>query len=114
MSPSYPLSLGNEQRGAWSVSAAEATGLPSPAEPFDAWQRACAALRAAEARKAPHAEVVRLAEEVIRTRNSLTMDRLLAGWQPRDDILRHLTADEDLLREGDDADWPPRNGGEKA
>ena len=96
------------------MSAAEATGLPSPAEPFDAWQRACAALRAAEARKAPHAEVVRLAEEVIRTRNALTTDRLLAGWQPRDDILRHLTADEDLLRESDDADWPPRPGGEKA
>ena len=96
------------------MSAAEATGLPSPAEPFDAWQRACAALRAAEARKAPHTEVVRLAEEVIRTRNALTMDRLQAGWQPRDDILRHLSADEDLLREGDDSDWPPRQGGEKA
>jgi hypothetical protein len=96
------------------VSAAEAPRPPSPAEPFDAWQRARAVLRAAEVRKAPHAEVVRLAEEVIRTRNALTIDRLEAGWQPREDILRHLSADEDLLREGDDAEWPPRSGGETA
>jgi hypothetical protein len=86
-----------------SVAAPESHALPNPSAPFNAWQRTTAALRAAESRGAPHAEIVRLAEQVIRTRNALVLDRLAAGWQPRDDILRHLISDEDLLREKDDS-----------
>jgi hypothetical protein len=82
------------------------TRAPLPSQPFDDWQRATAALRAAEARGAPHAEIVRLAEEVIRTRNALTMDRVAAGWEPPDDILRRIGADEQLLAERDDASGP--------
>jgi hypothetical protein len=82
------------------------TRLPLPSQPFDDWQRATAALRAAEARRAPHTEIVRLAEDVIRTRNALTMDRMAAGWEPPDDILKHMDADEQLLSERDDASGP--------
>jgi hypothetical protein len=39
---------------------------------------------------------------VIRTRNALTLNRVYAGWEAPDDILKHLTADEQLLRERDD------------
>jgi hypothetical protein len=60
-------------------------------------------LRSAEARGADHAESVRLSAEVIRTRNAMTVDRLQAGWRPPDDILKHLTVDDQLLREHDDA-----------
>ena len=76
---------------------------PNPSAPFNAWQRANAALREAEHRGAPHTELVRLAEQVIRTRNALVLDRLEAGWQPRDDVLHHLISDEELLREKDDS-----------
>ena len=79
---------------------------PSAAEPFLEWQRAVAALKAAEFRGAEHAEIVRLSAEVIRTRNAMTVDRLQAGWQPPDDILKHLSADEQLLREQDDTARP--------
>jgi hypothetical protein len=77
--------------------------LPSPSAPFDAWQRATAALRAAEARGASHEEIVRLSEQVIRSRNALTLDRTQAGWEPPDDVLRHLIGDELLLRQRDDS-----------
>lgn len=86
------------------MAAAQTHPLPNPSAPFNAWQRATAALRAAEGRGAPHSEIVRLAEQVIRTRNALVLDRLAAGWQPRDDILNHLLSDEELLREKDDSD----------
>jgi hypothetical protein len=75
---------------------------PSPSLPFHEWQRAVAALRSAEARGASHTEIVRLSAEVIRTRNALTLDRVYAGWEAPDDILRHLTTDEQLLEEQDD------------
>ncbi len=75
---------------------------PAASDPFRQWQRAVATLKAAEARGAPHDEIVRLSAEVIRTRNELTVDRLQAGWRPPDDILRHLTVDDQLLREKDD------------
>ncbi len=78
---------------------------PNPSAPFNAWQRATAALRDAEHRAAPHPEIVRLAEQVIRTRNALVLDRLDAGWQPRDGVLQHLISDEELLREKDDSSY---------
>ena len=69
---------------------------------FKAWERARAALREAERRRADHCEIVRLSAEVILARNELTVDRLQAGWQAPDDVLKHLIADEQLLREDDD------------
>jgi len=85
------------------MTASDDPQLPSPSEPFDAWQRASAALRAAEARGATHDEVVRLSEQVIRARNALTLDRTNAGWNPPDDVLRHLLGDELLLTQSDDS-----------
>ncbi|HEY3926418.1 MAG TPA: hypothetical protein VGL75_17790 [Acidothermaceae bacterium] len=75
---------------------------PAASEPFRQWQYAAAALKAAEARGASHAEIVQLSAAVIRTRNALTLDRVYAGWEAPDDILKHLTADEQLLHENDD------------
>jgi hypothetical protein len=69
---------------------------------FEAWRRAVAALRAAEQDAVPHVELVRLSEEVIRTRNVLVLDRLSAGLPVADDIARHLEADEVLLHQHDD------------
>jgi hypothetical protein len=85
------------------VTATQSNVQPNPSAPFNAWQRATAALREAEHRGASHADVVRLAEQVIRTRNALVLDRLEAGWQPRGDVLHHLISDEELLREKDDS-----------
>jgi hypothetical protein len=85
------------------VVAAQSKTPPNPSAPFNAWQRATAALREAEHRSASHAEIVRLAEHVIRARNALVQDRLSAGWEPRDDTLHHLISDEELLREKDDS-----------
>jgi hypothetical protein len=85
------------------MSASESLPLPSPSAPFDAWQRATAALRAAETTGAPHNEIVRLSEQVIRARNALTLDRAEAGWEPPDDVLRHLVGDELLLQQRDDS-----------
>jgi hypothetical protein len=85
------------------VAALERSAQPNPSAPFNAWQRATAALREAEHRGATHPEIVRLAEQVIRSRNALVLDRLEAGWEPHEDILQHLIADEELLREKDDS-----------
>ncbi|HEY5456787.1 MAG TPA: hypothetical protein VIJ96_15090 [Acidothermaceae bacterium] len=82
---------------------------PSASLPFQQWQRAVAELRSAEARGAPHAEILRLSAEVIRTRNAMTVDRLQAGWQPPDDILKHLVVDDQLLRERDDTAASPNS-----
>jgi hypothetical protein len=76
---------------------------PSPSLPFQEWQRAIAALRAAEARGDAHSEILRLSTEVIRARNAMTVDRLQAGWQPSDRVLKHLVDDDQLLLEGDDS-----------
>jgi hypothetical protein len=75
---------------------------PSASLPFQQWQRAVAFLRSAEVRGAPHAEILRLSAAVIRARNTMTVDRLQAGWRPSDDILQQLTIDEALLAEDDD------------
>ena len=85
------------------MAAEPSTTQPNPSAPFNAWQRATAALREAEHRGAPHAEIVQLAEQVIRARNALVLDRLDAGWQPHDDVLQRLISDEELLREKDDS-----------
>lgn len=85
------------------MTASESPQLPSPSAPFDAWQRATTTLRAAEARGAPHDEIVHLSEQVIRARNALTLDRTQAGWDPPDDVLRHLIGDELLLQQRDDS-----------
>ena len=83
----------------------QSNAQPNPSAPFNAWQRATAALREAEHRGATHPEIVRLAEQVIRTRNALVLDRLQAGWQPHHDVLHHLISDEELLREKDDSNY---------
>jgi methionine aminopeptidase len=87
------------------VAAVQSNTQPNPSAPFNAWQRATAALREAEHRGATHPEIVRLAEQVIRTRNALVLDRLQAGWQPHHDVLHHLISDEELLREKDDSSY---------
>jgi hypothetical protein len=97
--PKFPVP--NEGRRTVVV-AMQSSTQPNPSAPFNAWQRATAALRAAEHRGAAHPEIVQLAEQVIRTRNALVLDRLAAGWQPPDDILQQLISDEELLRERDD------------
>jgi hypothetical protein len=78
--------------------------MPVPSQPFRNWQRALNALNAAEAHGAPHGQVVRLAANVIRTRNAMTIDRLIAGWEAPTGVLRRLAADQRLLAEADDAD----------
>ena len=73
-----------------------------PLQSFRDWQKACAIRRVTETLGDDHSDIVRLSGEVIRTRNALTMDQVHAGWNPPDEILRHLTLDDQLLREGDD------------
>ena len=74
-----------------------------PVRSFRDWQEACLSLRVAEACGAPHADILRLAAEVLRTRNVLILDRLHAGWNAPDVVVRNLIIDEQLLREKDDA-----------
>ena len=83
----------------------ESTQEPEVAPPhqaFEAWRQAVAALRSAEAKKMAHVELVRLSEEVIRTRNALTLDRIAAGLTVPAEIARQLETDEVLLYQHDD------------
>jgi hypothetical protein len=74
--------------------------------PFREWKTATAALRAAELRGAPHAELMRLSEAVIRARNVLTADWLAAGLAlPEQDAIR-AAIDAELLRQPDDTAHP--------
>jgi hypothetical protein len=80
--------------------------VPTPAstglsQPFDEWQRAGAALRTAESRGADDDEVLALADDVLRTRVAVLRDRIAAGWQPSDAVLRELELDAQLVREAD-------------
>jgi hypothetical protein len=68
---------------------------------FDEWQRAGAALRTAESRGASDDEVLPLAEDVLRARVAVLRDRIAAGWQPTDDVIRQLEIDAQLVREAD-------------
>jgi hypothetical protein len=68
---------------------------------FDEWQRASAALRSAESRGATDDEVLPLAEDVLRARVAVLRDRIAAGWQPSDDVMRELEVDAQLVREAD-------------
>jgi hypothetical protein len=70
---------------------------------FRDWQRASAIRRVAETRGDDSGGIVRLSDEVVRKRNALTLDRLRAGRHAPEDIVRHLTLDDLLLREKDDA-----------
>jgi len=79
---------------------------PAAPSPFQVWQHARTAQKDAERRGADHPDILQLSAEVIRTRNLVTADRVRAGWQRPDDILKHLTVDEQLLREHDDAGLP--------
>lgn len=72
------------------------------AQLFRAWQHSVGALRGAERRRADYTDILRLCTDVIRTRNTLIQDRVHAGWDASDDILRHVTTDELLLLAGDD------------
>ncbi len=74
--------------------AARESDLSSGATQFQLWQRALVALRDAEKRGAPHAEIVQLSADVIRARNAVTVDRMQAGWNAPDDILSRLTSDD--------------------
>jgi hypothetical protein len=78
------------------------------AQPFQLWQQAAAALKAAENRGAPHAEILQLSAEVIRARNAVTVDRMQAGWHAPDDLMSRLIADGQLLQEEDDSTGPAR------
>ena len=78
-----------------------------PLRSFRNWLDACSNLRLAEVCGADYSDLVRLSADVIRTRNALTLYRVRAGWNVPDDVMRHLTVDERLLRENDDAErWP--------
>jgi hypothetical protein len=70
--------------------------------PFNAWQKASATLLFAEQNHAGYGRLLRLAEQVIRTRNALILDRVDAGWEPSAAVRRNLVQDELLLRERDD------------
>ncbi|HEY5202291.1 MAG TPA: hypothetical protein VIJ31_15440 [Acidothermaceae bacterium] len=74
-----------------------------PLQSFRDWQKACAIRRVAETRGDDNRDIVRLSGEVVRTRNALTLDRLRAGRNAPEDIVWHLTLDDLLLREKDDA-----------
>jgi hypothetical protein len=74
-----------------------------PLQSFRDWQKACAIRRVAETRGDDNRDIVRLSGEVVRTRNALILDRLRAGRNAPEDIVRHLTLDDLLLREKDDA-----------
>ena len=84
------------------MAAADSHPRPNPSAPFNAWQRPPQRFERQNT-AAPPRGIVRLAEQVIRTRNALVLDRLEAGWQPHDDVLQHLISDEELLREKDDS-----------
>jgi hypothetical protein len=83
---------------AWSTAAKQ-----DSLQAFRDWQTAIAALRAAEGRRDPHIDTLRLSTDVIRTRNALTLDQVQAGWDPPDAILRHLSTDQQLLLAHDDS-----------
>jgi hypothetical protein len=78
-----------------------ASGASSLAQLFDDWQRAGAALRNAEARGAADDEILPLAEDVLRTRVAVLRDRIAAGWQPSDEVMRDLEVDTQLMSEAD-------------
>jgi hypothetical protein len=65
-------------------------------------------LRKAEAQPKSHAELVRLSEEVIRTRNMLIAARLADGFTLPADAVRQVEADAELLRHPHDAAAPNR------
>jgi hypothetical protein len=77
------------------------SGASNLAQLFDDWQRAGAALRNAEARGAGDDEILPLAEEVLRTRVAVLRDRIAAGWQPSDEVMRGLEVDSQLMTEAD-------------
>ena len=66
--------------------------------PFQQWRLAFAALRKAEAQPNSHAELVRLSEEVIHTRNMLIAARLADGFTLPAKAVRRVEADAELLR----------------
>jgi hypothetical protein len=68
---------------------------------FDEWQRAGAALRTAESHGASDDEVLPLAEDVLRARVAVLRDRIAAGWQPSQEVMRELEVDTQLVREAD-------------
>ncbi len=70
--------------------------------PFQEWRLALAALRNAEAQRNSHSELVRLSEEVIRTRNILIAARLADGYTLPAEAVRQVEADAELLRHPDD------------
>ena len=78
-------------------------GTSGSSQPSRDWQDAIAALKRGEARVDAHANLLLLSIDVIRARNALTMERVRVGREVPDDVLQHLTRDDQLLREGDDA-----------
>ncbi|HEY5050765.1 MAG TPA: hypothetical protein VII50_07670 [Acidothermaceae bacterium] len=83
------------------TSAVPAPTTTSLSQVFDDWQRAGAALRTAESRGACDDEVLPLAEAVLRTRVAVLRDRIAAGWQPSDEMMRDLEVDTQLMLEAD-------------
>jgi hypothetical protein len=78
-----------------------ASDASSMSQLFDEWQRAGAALRHAEEHGAKDDEILPLAEEVLRTRVAVLRDRIAAGWEPSDEVMRGLDVDAQLMREAD-------------
>jgi hypothetical protein len=76
-----------------------------PARVFNDWRLAVAMLTEAERRGAPYEELVRLSEQVIRTRNVLALDRQAFGLELPATMIRHIELDEDLLHQPDDRSW---------
>jgi hypothetical protein len=76
--------------------------------PFHQWRSAFAALRKAEAQRKPYAELVLLSTEVIRMRNNLIAARLADGFTLPAEVVGHVEADVELLRQPDDTAGPIR------
>jgi hypothetical protein len=82
--------------------AAERSDFQSMVRRVDDWQWATGLLDCAESLTVSHAELMRLSEDVIRTRNAVTVDKIRIGMIPPPDSLRRWARDEALLGEGDD------------
>jgi hypothetical protein len=70
--------------------------------PFREWQRATAALHAAERRGADHLELVTLSEAVIRAHHEVVLHRAAAG----EDMAGYAERDAALLDQSDDRNHP--------
>jgi hypothetical protein len=64
-----------------------------------------ATLTGAERDGGSYVDLVRLSEQVIRTRNLLALDRQTLGLELPEAMVRHIVIDEQILGEEDDTLW---------